>query len=220
MTLTLYVRLQGVTGISLAQFPNATGVFLKATLSPTGDSQQTKCIPRDHISATVDFSGDVISFSLKDSTLARAVLEIVLYLQLTPDPLAFAFLTFPVRVDQPGTRVGRKITFTCYPFYKESIKGKWELHLAKDARKRPFSDERAKLDTTILQQFAEETRAGKVAKREETELPLPDGATQEQVDAIEAALMTAPPEMWAQFADVNFLKNGLRYFRAPGAPPE
>jgi hypothetical protein len=220
MTLTLHIRLQDVTGISLAQFPNATGIFLKATLSPTGESQQTKSISRGSISGTVDFSGEVITFSIKESTLARAVLEIVLYLQVTPDPLAFAFLTLPVRICRPGTRVGSKITFTCYPFYKELIKGRWELHLATDARKRPFSDERAKLDATILQQFAEETRAGKIAKREEAELPIPDGATQEQVDAIEAALMTAPPEMWALFSDVNFLKNGLRYFRAPGAPPE
>jgi hypothetical protein len=220
MSLTLHARLQEVTGISLAQFPNASGVYLKATLSPTGESQQTSPISRDRISSSVDFSGDTITFSIKESTIPRAVLEIVLYLNVKPDPLAFAFLTLPVRICRTGTRVGSKITFTCYPFYKELVKGKWELHLTSDSRKRPFSDERAKLDASILQQFAEETCAGKVGKREQVDLPLPEGATQEQVDAVEAALMTAPPEMWEQFADVNFLKDGLRYFRAPGAPRE
>jgi hypothetical protein len=218
MTVSLYFRLSEVVGVSLAQFPNATGVFFKATLSPTGESAQTSAIPRKHISSSIDFADDHVTFSVKESTIARTVLEVVLFFKVSGDPLAFAYLTLPVRICRPGTRVSGKITFTCYPFYQEAVKAKWELHIATDARRRPFSDERIRLDPTILQQFAEETHAGRVANREESGLP--PGATEEMVDAIEAALMTAPPEMWAQFLDVTFLKNGLKYFRAPGAPAD
>jgi hypothetical protein len=220
MTLSLHVRLEEVTGISLTPFPNATGVFLKATISPTGDTQQTSPISRGDFSSSVDFSSSILTFTLKENLVQRGVIEIILFLNMKPDPVAFAYLTLPVRVCRPGTRVGSKITFTCYPFYKEAVKGKWEIHLSKDSKKRPFSDERAKFDQSILQQFAEEIGAGSAPPREQAELPLPDGATQEQVDAVEAALMTAPPEMWAYFADVNFLKDGLKYFRAPGAPSD
>jgi hypothetical protein len=39
------------------------------------------------------------------------------------------------------------------------------------------------------------------------------------IDAVEAGLATTPPEIWNYFLDIQFLKDGLRYFRAPGAPP-
>jgi hypothetical protein len=155
---------------------------------------------------------------VKESTIARSVLEVELLFKLPRDSRAFAYLALPVRVCRPGTCVSGKITFTCQPFYHEAVKARWELHIATSSRRGPFRDERIKLDTAILQQFAQETNAGRVVDPDETRMPA--GATQEQVDAIEAALMTAPAEVWAQFLDVTFLKNGLRYFRAPGAPSD
>jgi hypothetical protein len=211
MTLSVHFRLSEVSGVSFSASPDATGVFFKGTLSPTGATAKTRAIPRRQIESSVDFSDEYVTFSMTEDLVAVSFLEIALFLQLPGDSLPFAYQTLPVRICRPGARVRGKVKFAGCPFYREVIKARWELHIATDARRQPFHDSRIELDAILLRQFLEETHGGRVAVRDERGLP--PGVAQEQVDAVEAAMMTAPLEMWNQFLDPTFLKDGLKYYR-------
>jgi hypothetical protein len=211
-----HVRVKVVSGLHLKEFPKVTGVFVKVSLTPGSDSFRTKPINREDIRSRADFSNDTLTFAVKEKDIPKLVLQFVLYMKLKPDPISFAFLSLPLGVCSPGSRVEGKFAFTCESFYTEGVKGCIEVHIATDPRKRPFSDEKRPIDMSIIQQFIQDQGAGKVSVAGTRDSRLP---SQEMVDAVEAALATAPPEMWNYFLDMQFLKDGLRYFRAPGAPP-
>jgi hypothetical protein len=211
-----HVRVKVVSGISLKDFPKVTGVYVKMSLSSGSESLQTKPVSREDVRSRADFSNDTLTFAVKEKEIPKLVLQFVLYMKLKPDPLSFAFLSLPLRICAPGSRVEGKFAFTCESFYKEAVKGFVEIHIATDSKRRPFSDEKRPIDMSVIQQFLQEHRTGKAAAGGTRDARLPP---QEMIDAVEAALATAPPEIWNFFLDMQFLKDGLRYFRAPGAPP-
>jgi hypothetical protein len=141
-----HVRVKGVSGIHLKDFPKATAVFVKVSLSSGSESFRTKPIAREEIRSRPDFSNDTLTFSVREREMPKLVLQLVLHMKLKPDPISFAFLSLPLRICPPGSRVEGKFAFTCESFYPEAIKGTVEIHVASDSRRRPFSDEKRTID--------------------------------------------------------------------------
>jgi hypothetical protein len=224
----IHVQLGTVTGVESSVISKCKGIIYRVTVNPGSISRETRAVK----DGNPDFSKQTLGLPLQGRDPVTLSVSAQLIGVGKSGQFTVGTLEFPLALCPARSSVRDSFTFTGKGHHAADATGTLSIHVASDGAA-PFSCARAPLDPAILEEWRSQgsgrhRHRSKRSKSSPTVPPTPFVAAEAGplnpiesipvcvLESVEAAFATAPYQALEFFTDLQFLKDGLEYFKVPG----